>query len=836
MTNDDATREGGKGEEEEEREEDEGTKEIAMMPRSSPLVNEEEEEEEEERQQRAEVVEKEKKSKRIAVYLRLKPPPLEANSGVRVEHGDDENGGATKTVSFKCDDDVDDDEDDGEEEKTSVARATSKKYAKRGSSQIFTFFDEILDENASQEDTFDTCARNVVMNCLDGVNGTIFAYGQTGSGKTHTITGGNDGAYENRGIIPRSLETVFREMEKRKREEEEKSGNKVVTFDATCEYVEVYNEQAYDLLGRDDWNQSSTLVRGGDASSPGEGEENAVDNIDDTNNGSDDEEEMFHASLDTRNNLIIDPEPSSSRNHHHQQQQQQHQLHLPRVYLQEDEKKTFRLKGISTHRIRSEEEAMNLLFVGDANRAVAETPLNLASSRSHCVFTITIEKRTSGDDTLQRAKLNIVDLAGSERVSKTKIDGSVLTEAKHINLSLHFLERVIVALQEQQKLRRRKNDANATYHVPYRNSVVTSMLRDSLGGNCNTVMIATCSHDESQLTENVATCRFAQRVSCVTNEYHVNQEIVPELVIKRLRAENARLIEELKALKEAYAKLERKVSVVGGDNDDNDDDDNDGKSACSEPPPVTAVSIKRKEEEEEEEEEEGEKDVDNEENDIDSEDAVMNNVCEQNRAEHPCPANLPRADDSEASSSDSIDDDTENFDLDYHRSLLFDKKLAFSAFLSSPSPHIHALSESITTNEQKKSSTLAVSTLVRERVLQLKLDFANLRRSIQSTRIQKEASRLNPSSEFSFSERAIHERKLLEQIKAKKSEHSNAVKELRELKGVVAVVANLIEKSRLALRDAFEIWFQDLERKCKRVALRRAEVILREDDEEEVEV
>ena len=98
------------------------------------------------------------------------------------------------------------------------------------------------------------------------------------------------------------------------------------------------------------------------------------------------------------------------------------------------------------------------------------------------------------------------------------------------------------------------------------------MLRDSLGGNCNTVMIATCSHDEAQLTENVATCRFAQRVSCATNEYHVNQEIVPELVIKRLRAENARLIEELNALKEAYAILERKVLVTCGDDDDDDDD------------------------------------------------------------------------------------------------------------------------------------------------------------------------------------------------------------------------------------------------------------------------
>ena len=82
-------------------------------------------------------------------------------------------------VSFDCEED----EQEDEEKESASAAAASKKYAKRGS-QMFTFFDEILDENASQEDTFDVCARNVVLNCLDGVNGTIFAYGQTGSGKT----------------------------------------------------------------------------------------------------------------------------------------------------------------------------------------------------------------------------------------------------------------------------------------------------------------------------------------------------------------------------------------------------------------------------------------------------------------------------------------------------------------------------------------------------------------------------------------------------------------------------------------------------------------------------
>jgi kinesin family member 6/9 len=78
---------------------------------------------------------------------------------------------------------------------------------------------------------------------------------------------------------------------------------------------------------------------------------------------------------------------------------------------------------------------------------IAETPMNQASSRSHCVFTLHLEARRPGDDTVRRSKLNLVDLAGSERVGKSGIDGSVLTEAKYINASLHYLEQVIMALQ-----------------------------------------------------------------------------------------------------------------------------------------------------------------------------------------------------------------------------------------------------------------------------------------------------------------------------------------------------------------------------------------------------
>lgn len=129
------------------------------------------------------------------------------------------------------------------------------------------------------------------------------------------------------------------------------------------------------------------------------------------------------------------------------------------------------------------------LFVGDTNRTISETPMNMTSSRSHCIFTLHVESRKvgtlnaktlnschasmlfagstgsclvcpclrqgqggcaheqAGEDTIRRSKLNLVDLAGSERVSKTQVVGSTLHEAKHINLSLHFLEQVIIALQ-----------------------------------------------------------------------------------------------------------------------------------------------------------------------------------------------------------------------------------------------------------------------------------------------------------------------------------------------------------------------------------------------------
>eukprot|EP00887_Chlorella_sp_A99_P006382 scaffold3.g6382.t1 len=211
---------------------------------------------------------------------------------------------------------------------------------------------------------------------------------------------------------------------------------------------------------------------------------------------------------------------------------------LPRVSVLEDEDGAMHVRNLSLHATSNEEEALNLLFLGDTNRTVAETPLNQASSRSHCVFSLHLEARRAGTETVTRSRLNFVDLAGSERVAKTGLEGSAhVREARYINLSLHFLEQVIVCLQERKP------------HVPYRNSLLTMLLRDSLGGNCRTVMVATVSPEAAHLEEGISTCRFAQRVAQISNRVTRNEELDLPALVRRLRAENQLLRQELQLVR-----------------------------------------------------------------------------------------------------------------------------------------------------------------------------------------------------------------------------------------------------------------------------------------------
>ncbi|KAM6085070.1 kinesin-like protein KIF6 isoform 2-T2 [Theristicus caerulescens] len=207
---------------------------------------------------------------------------------------------------------------------------------------------------------------------------------------------------------------------------------------------------------------------------------------------------------------------------------------LPKVTIMEDPDQNIHLKNLSLQQATNEEEALNLLFLGDTNRMIAETPMNQASTRSHCIFTIHISSKEPGSATIRHSKLHLVDLAGSERVAKTGVGGHLLTEAKYINLSLHYLEQVIIALAEKNRS-----------HIPYRNSMMTSVLRDSLGGNCVTTMIATLSIDKRNIDESISTCRFAQRVALIKNEAVLNEEIDPRLMIVQLKKEIQDLKDEL---------------------------------------------------------------------------------------------------------------------------------------------------------------------------------------------------------------------------------------------------------------------------------------------------
>ncbi|KAG8347559.1 Microtubule binding Kinesin motor domain [Trypanosoma vivax] len=195
------------------------------------------------------------------------------------------------------------------------------------------------------------------------------------------------------------------------------------------------------------------------------------------------------------------------------------------------------LRGLAQHGAATPQDALNLLFLGDTNRLYCETPMNKTSSRSHCVFTIYLEARPHGASVVRHSKLHFVDLAGSERVAKTGVSGTVLTEAKHINLSLHYLEQVIMALSEQASGRRE--------HVPFRNSFMTMVLRDSLGPNCRTSMLATAHPSPDQLPETISTCRFAQRVAMIKQAAQINEEVDPHLLVRKLKSEIQLLREQV---------------------------------------------------------------------------------------------------------------------------------------------------------------------------------------------------------------------------------------------------------------------------------------------------
>ena len=208
------------------------------------------------------------------------------------------------------------------------------------------------------------------------------------------------------------------------------------------------------------------------------------------------------------------------------------------INFQEDAKGNVIVKGLTKHVVANEEEAFNLLFEGESNRTVSEHQLNKASTRSHCIFTISIEMKSKveSSEKVLTSKLNFVDLAGSERVKETGSSGIALKEAAYINKSLTFLEQVVVALTDKTK---RKE------YVPYRQSKLTHILKDAIGGNCKTIMIATIWPEEQFILDTLSTLNFAKRMKNVVNDLSVNIMLDKNAYVKKLNKEIKELKKEL---------------------------------------------------------------------------------------------------------------------------------------------------------------------------------------------------------------------------------------------------------------------------------------------------
>ncbi|KAI4350005.1 hypothetical protein L6164_010538 [Bauhinia variegata] len=216
------------------------------------------------------------------------------------------------------------------------------------------------------------------------------------------------------------------------------------------------------------------------------------------------------------------------------------------------------LPGATEITVLDPAEALQSLSRGIANRAVGETQMNMASSRSHCVYIFTIRQEFSRDKRVKSGKLILLDLAGSEKVEKTGAEGRVLEEAKTINKSLSALGNVINALTCGLQ-----GKAN---HIPYRDSKLTRILQDTLGGNARAALLCCCSPSASNASESLSTLRLgarakhikaSPRVNCseekCSKDYSVSSLPVDESCARILNRLRGRLnIEDVKLLEELF--------------------------------------------------------------------------------------------------------------------------------------------------------------------------------------------------------------------------------------------------------------------------------------------
>ena len=206
-----------------------------------------------------------------------------------------------------------------------------------------------------------------------------------------------------------------------------------------------------------------------------------------------------------------------------------------KLQLKESKDRGVYIAGVSEHVCQTEADLLRVMDDGYKNRSVAETAMNKTSSRSHNIFMVRLEQceEINGKDTFKVGILNLVDLAGSERQSKTHAEGQRLKEAASINLSLTTLGVVI------QKL------VDGASHIPYRDSILTRLLQNSLGGNSKTLMMAALNPASTNYDESMSTLRYADQAKRIKNKPRINED-PKDAQIREMRDRIKQLEEQLK--------------------------------------------------------------------------------------------------------------------------------------------------------------------------------------------------------------------------------------------------------------------------------------------------
>lgn len=392
-------------------------------------------------------------------------------------------------------------------EKKSV---TVKDPLSRGRMEHNFTFDHVFAPEDGQEAVFDVVAKPLVDNLLNGFNSCCFAYGQTGSGKTHSVFG--EGNKEQRGLLARSIEYLFDRIEG---QAEQKEVGMVVSF------LEIYLDQVRDLgrfylegetLVDDDPVSKTPSMSRMRSSQSGKSLGSRPGSAKDKDSGSRPASGSRPTSGEARSRP---PSGKAAADRSRTSGAMSNPDELEDLYVRQDlpihetPQGLVFVEDLSLIPVTNIREVLGVANLGVQMRATFETKLNARSSRSHTIFSVSIVQKSKSDPKsgVVGSVVNFVDLAGSERLARSQSEGRRFQEAVIINSSLSALGKVVLALASDK-----------ARHIPYRDSKLTRILQNSLGGNSYTTLLTTVDPSAANYEESLNSLFFADRCQNVQNK------------------------------------------------------------------------------------------------------------------------------------------------------------------------------------------------------------------------------------------------------------------------------------------------------------------------------